>query len=166
MARRVFYSFHFENDAHRAAQVRSMGFVEGDPKTTPNGWEVVKAGGDAAIKRWIDGEMQGRTCAVVLVGSQTASRKFVKYEITEAWNRGLGVVGIRIHGLKNLAQQTDVAGPNPFSSFTMPDRITNMANVVKCYDPVGLDSKAKYGWIAQYLAAAVEEAIQIRAGYR
>ena len=45
-------------------------------------WEEVKRKGDDAIKKWIDDEMTGRTCAIVLVGAQTASRKWVTYEIS------------------------------------------------------------------------------------
>jgi hypothetical protein len=45
--------------------------------------------------------LNGRTCLVVLIGSLTARRKWVKYEIEQAWNAGPGVVGIYIHNLKD-----------------------------------------------------------------
>ena len=61
----------------------------------------MKRKGDDAIKKWIDDEMTGRTCAIVLVGAQTASRKWVTYEISKAWNDGRGVLGIRINKLLN-----------------------------------------------------------------
>jgi hypothetical protein len=73
MARKVFYSFHFDNDHWRASQVRNMGALEGNSELSDNDWEAVKRGGDAAIQRWIDGQMLGRSCAVVLVGSETAN---------------------------------------------------------------------------------------------
>ena len=62
-----------------------------------NDWETVKSGGKTAIKKWIADQMHGRSCTVVLVGSNTADRPLVKYEIIESWNDKMGVVGIHIH---------------------------------------------------------------------
>jgi len=77
MARKVFYSFHFQPDHSRAALVRNMGVLEGNPAASDNDWEAVKKGGDAAIQRWIDGQLFGKSCAVVLIGAQTAGRKWI-----------------------------------------------------------------------------------------
>lgn len=51
----------------------------------------MKAKGEKAVKDWINkdwinAEMKYKRAVVVLVGSQTASRKFVKYEIERVWN--------------------------------------------------------------------------------
>ena len=81
MKRQVFFSFHFSNDIWRVGQVRNMGIVEGQDLFSDNGWEQVRLKSDDAIKRWIDKEMQMRSCVVVLIGSETADRKWVKYEI-------------------------------------------------------------------------------------
>jgi len=70
--RRVFYSFHYKADAWRAAQVRNMGVVEGNEPVSDNDWEQITRGGDATIERWIDKQMEGRSCVVVLIGSWTA----------------------------------------------------------------------------------------------
>ena len=53
MARRAFYSFHYEPDNSRAAQVRNMGMVDGNTPVADNDWETITKGGDAAIKKWI-----------------------------------------------------------------------------------------------------------------
>lgn len=103
MARKVFYSFHYNNDSWRTSQVRNIGVIEGNRPAPDNDWETVKKGGDPAIKRWIDDQMYGRSCTVVLVGSETAGRKWIEYEIRKSWEEGMGVVGIRIHNLKNHA---------------------------------------------------------------
>lgn len=68
-----------------------------------NDWESIASGAnqDEKIKRWIAEQMQGRTCTIVLVGASTAKRKWINHEIIKSWTDGLGVVGIRIHGLKN-----------------------------------------------------------------
>ena len=72
MARRVFYSFHYKPDNWRASQVRNMGVIEGNQAVADNDWETVTKGGDAAIKKWIDDQMVGRSCVVVLIGSAAA----------------------------------------------------------------------------------------------
>ena len=42
MKRKVFYSFHFDNDNWRAGQVRNMGVVEGNQPVSGNKWEEIK----------------------------------------------------------------------------------------------------------------------------
>jgi hypothetical protein len=161
MARRCFYSFHYKPDAQRASQVRQIGAIEGNRPATDNDWETVTKGGDEAIKKWIAAEMSGKSCAIVLVGTNAANRKWINHEIVKAWNDKIGVVGIYIHGLKNLAGETSTKGANPFDSITHGGG--KLSSIVKCYDPAGADSKEKYAWISAHLSNAVEEAINIRA---
>ena len=122
MKRRVFYSFHYEPDNWRAAQVRNIGAIEGNRPATDNDWEAVKRGGDAAIRRWIKDQMNGRSCTVVLVGTDTANRKWINYEIVESWKQGMGIVGVHIHGLKDAERRTARAGDNPFEHVELPKR--------------------------------------------
>ena len=105
MARKCFYSFYYQPDNARASQVRNIGVIEGNASVSDNDWEKVTQGGDDAIKKWIAGQMYGRTCAVVLVGTNTANRKWINHEIVKAWDDGPGVVGIHIHGLKILLRK-------------------------------------------------------------
>ena len=162
MTRRVFYSFHYEPDATRASQVRQIGALEGNKRASDNAWETVTKGGDAAIKKWIADQMQGRSCTVVLVGTNTAKRKWINHEIVKSWDTGMGVVGIRIHGLKDLGGNVSNVGSNPFGFVTHSPTKNKLSSIVKCYNPAGSTSKERYAWIAQHLADAVEEAIQIR----
>jgi hypothetical protein len=101
MARKVFFSFNFKEDHWRAATVRGIGSVEGNAELSDNDWEAVKKKGDAAVENWIDGQMQGKSCVVVLVGANTANRPWIDYEIKQAWKLKKGLVGIRIHRLLN-----------------------------------------------------------------
>jgi len=162
MARRCFYSFHYNADVARAAQVRQIGAIEGNRAATDNDWETITRGGDPAIERWIAEQMYGKSCTIVLVGSETANRKWINYEIVKAWNDGLGVVGIRIHGLKGFDGYTSTMGANPFDFITHSPTKQPLSSLVKCYSPSGATSKDRYAWIAEYLAAAVDEAIKIR----
>ena len=163
MARQVFFSFHFDDDSWRASQVRNMGALEGNQPVSDNDWEVVKKGGDAAIEKWIDGQLDGKSCAVVLVGSQTSQRKWVIREIVKAWDKGKGVVGVRIHNLKDVAKKTSVRGNNPFNSIKYGATGKWLSSIVKLYDPPGADSTAVYGAIKGNIDGWVEEAIKIRA---
>lgn len=162
MARRCFFSFHYKPDSHRASQIRQIGSIEGNRPATDNDWEKVTEGGDAAIKKWIGDQIHGKSCTVVLVGSGTANRKWINYEIVKSWDDGMGVVGIHIHGLKNLSGETATKGDNPFDYITHGKSKTKLSSIVKCYNPGGADSQKKYAWISEHLANAVEEAVKIR----
>lgn len=162
MARRCFFSFHYKPDNSRAALVRNMGMVDGNTPVSDNDWETVTQGGGAAIQKWIAGQMLGRSCTVVLVGTNTAKRKWIDHEIIESWNDEMGVVGIHIHGLKDLGGNTATKGSNPFAHIAYGDTGKKLSSVVKCYNPAGANSKERYAWIKKHLANAVEEAIEIR----
>lgn len=164
ITRRVFYSFHYKPDVFRVSQVRSIGKIEDNKPASDNDWETVKKGGDKAIKDWIAKQMNGRTCTVVLIGAETAGRKWVRYEIEKSWEEGMGVVGINIHGLKNSDGKIAKKGANPFKGFTLDDK--DFSKIVKCYDPAGSNSKERYAWIKEHLSNAIEEAIKIRKKYK
>src|SRR6185436_8311043 len=145
MARRVFYSFHYIPDCSRAAQVRNMGVLDGNPPASDNDWEAIKRGGDSAIQKWIDGQLDGKSCALVLIGANTAGRKWIKYEIQTAWKNEKGVVGVYVHNLKDLDQKQSTQGRNPFDDFTVGG--TEMSSIVKAYNPPHSDSKEVYAYI-------------------
>jgi hypothetical protein len=162
VARRVFYSFHYQPDNWRASTVRSIGAIEGNKPVTDNDWESITRGGDESIKRWIAEQMTGRACTVVLVGANTANRKWINYEIVKSWNGDMGVVGIRIHGLKNSVGQISTIGSNPFDFITHNASKKPLSAIVKCYNPAGTTSQERYDWIKLHLPNAIEEAIRIR----
>lgn len=163
MARRAFYSFHYKPDCSRAAQVRNMGLIEGNRSASDNEWEAVKRGGDPAIERWIDDQMYGKSCAVVLIGANTAGRKWINYEIKKAWDDGKGLLGIYIHSLKDFHGNQSFKGANPFAEFSVGG--TSLASMVKAYDPPYWDSKQAYEYIARNLADWFDEAVEIRSRY-
>lgn len=165
MARRAFYSFHYVPDNWRASQVRNMGVVDGNKPATDNDWETVKKGGDAAIKKWIDDQLDGRSCTVVLIGSDTAGRKWINYEIEKSWNEGKGVLGIHVHNIKDSDGKQSSKGKNPFETFTMDKDQSKLSSIVKTYDPPYTDSKKAYDYINTNLSDWIEKAIEIRNNY-
>lgn len=162
MARRVFYSFHFDPDNWRASQVRNIGAIEGNAPASDNEWETVKRGGDQAIQRWIDNQLSGRGCTIVLIGSATANRKWINYEIMKSWNDGKGVLGIYIHRLKDQRGQQTSKGQNPFDFISLKQGTVRLSTVVPSYDPPQFDSTAVYDHIKNNLATWIENAIRIR----
>ena len=159
--RRVFYSFHYKNDVWRTSQVRNIGVVAKNKPASDNDWEKLKQKGDTAVKGWIDQQMKGRSCTIVLVGSHTANRKWVKYEIEASWEKGMGVVGVYVDGLKAPNDTSSGRGKNPFD-FVKLENGKKFSSVAKCHEPDGFDSNSQYEWISNNLSEIVEEAIEIR----
>ena len=162
MARKVFFSFHHQADAWRTSQVRNIGALEGNIPCSDNDWESVKRGGDTAIRRWIATQLYGRSCVVVLVGAETAQRKWVIHEIEEAWNAKKGVFGIRIHNLKDQGGVHSAKGENPFDKLTIHNRTKLLSSVVTLYDPPGWASTDVYAHIKDNIENWVDYAVQSR----
>lgn len=160
MARRVFSSFHYRPDNWRAAQVRNIGAIEGNQLATDNDWESVTSAGDGAIERWIQRQMHGRSCVIVLAGSQTAKRKWIDYEIKYGWQQGKGVFAIHIHRLKNRLGLQSPKGLNPFSHLNLGG--VSFETIAPCYSPPFVDSRLVYQYIATNIERWIENAIAIR----
>lgn len=151
----VFYSFHFDNDVMRVQQVRNIGSIEGNSPTTPNEWEQLKRTGKVAVERWIDDNMKYKRCIVVLIGSETANREWVGYEIKKAWQDGKALIGIYIHNLKCPRNGVSKKGKNPFDNFTF-DNGAKLSSVIPCYDP---DPNNAYNDIATNIGNWIDLAI-------
>ncbi|MCH7534881.1 MAG: TIR domain-containing protein [Bacteroidetes bacterium] len=123
MARRVFFSFHFEHDIWRANQVRNCWVTK--PNTEDAGfidavdWESIESQGKQAVEEWIDNQLVGTSVTVVLIGYETSSRYYVNYEIVQSIEKGNGFLGVRIHNLKDQDGQTDFQGNNPLDNFSI-----------------------------------------------
>jgi hypothetical protein len=120
MARRVFFSFHYERDVWRASIVRNSWRMKPDREAAgffdASIWEEAKKKGDAAIKAMIDNALKNTTVTAVLVGRYTANRDYVLYEIEKSIERGNGLLGVRIEKIENSKGELDEAGPNPLPS--------------------------------------------------
>lgn len=154
MARKVFYSFHFDNDNWRAGQVRNIGTVEGDKPVNGNKWEDVKQKSDTAIKEWIDDNLKDKSCLIVLIGEKTSERKWVNYEINRAWELGKGVCGIYINKLEDVFGKQSSRGKNPLSSY------------IPVFESSYSTSKYVYDDIKENISSLVEKAITTRNFYK
>lgn len=116
MARRTFFSFHYENDVWRASIVRNSARLKTEITLEwidASIWEDEKKKGDAAVKKLIDNALVGTSVTCVLIGSLTSTRKFVKYEIDQSIARGNGLFGIYIHNIKDNDGKTATKGTSP-----------------------------------------------------
>ncbi len=116
MARRVFFSFKYL-DVSRAMVVRNSWVTQGREAAgfvDAAEFEQIKRQGDAAIKKWINGQLNNTSVTVVLVGEKTCSSRWVKYEIEQSIARGNGLLGIDISKIKDLqGNTTDRCGRIP-----------------------------------------------------
>src|SRR5260370_27345451 len=104
MARKVFFSFHYERDAQRASVVRNHAVTKDNDEAAgyvdKAAWESIERQGDAAIKKWIAEQLKGTSITCVLIGPETDSRPWVQYEIKESYTKGNGLLGVTIHNIK------------------------------------------------------------------
>lgn len=162
MARKCFFSFHYEPDNWRVSKIRNIGAIEGNQPAKDNDWETVTGGGDKKIEEWIDKQMEGRTCTIILAGSKTANRKWINYEIVQSWNKGKGVLVIFIHNITDRLDKQSSKGANPLYYVTHGTSKKTLSTIAKSYDPPHTDSKDVYNYIAKNIDSWIEEAIKIR----
>ena len=116
MARRVFFSFHYQRDIWRVNQIRCIPNVTGCSAAgfqDASLWEEARRKGDTAIKALINKGLENTTVTVVCVGSMTAGRRYFNYEIDQSIARGNGIVAVQVHHLKDKDGNTDLAGSIP-----------------------------------------------------
>lgn len=116
MARRVFFSFHYDDDIWRANQVRNSNAVSG-PEVAGffdhSEYEEAKKAGKDAIAKMSCHHLRNTSVTVVLIGTHTSARPWVRFEIRESADRKNGFLGIYIHHLKNQKSQTSRRGSKP-----------------------------------------------------
>lgn len=110
MARRVFFSFHYD-DIMNANIVRMSGQFKPTADTgfyDASLWEEAKTKGDPAIKKLIDAGLNNTGVTCVLLGKETSARKWCRYEVDKSLEDGKGILGIYLpnqdkHGPKWLS---------------------------------------------------------------
>lgn len=117
--KRVYFSFHYQDVADfRANVVRNHKIVGSDSKSAgyldASIWEEAKKKGDLALKRMINDELEYTSVTVVLIGSETYDRRWVRYEIIKSIERGNRVIGVHINSIKDKYGVIKAVGPDPF----------------------------------------------------
>ncbi|MBC8555404.1 MAG: TIR domain-containing protein [Candidatus Brocadiales bacterium] len=111
MARKVFFSFYYA-DIMNANIVRNSGQFKPTADTgfyDASLWESARTRGDAAIQRLIDNGLSNTSVTCFLIGEQTHSRKWCKYELKKTLDDKKGILGILLpnqskHGPKWISK--------------------------------------------------------------
>ena len=105
MARRVFFSFHYDNDVNRSMVVRNSWVTKGIEAAgfvDKASFEQIKRQGETAVRNWIDRQLEDTSVTVVLIGSETLNRPFVQYEICKSLQKGNAVIGVHINEIRDM----------------------------------------------------------------
>lgn len=161
MARKAFFSFHYKNDVVRANQVRNSWVTKDDKEAAgfvdAAAFEKVEREGEEAVKKWINAQLSGTSVTVVLIGSETSKRDYVKYELQKSYEKGNGMLGIYIHQCKDLSGKTSTKGSNQFGAIGK-DKNGNavyFSTDYTCYDWVDDDG---YNNMGKWIEAAAKKA--------
>ena len=76
-------------------------------------WEEAKRKSRSALEKLIKDGLTNTTVTAVLIGSDTASRQWVNYEIDRSIERGNGLLGIYIHSIEDRDGRRAPRGANP-----------------------------------------------------
>lgn len=158
MARKVFFSFHYDRDVRRVVQIRNSWVVRlkgaAQPFYDKADWETVKRKG---VEKWIEDQLEGTSVTVVLIGADTYNRDWVRHEIKRSYELNKGIVGIYIHNVKDPQYGADTQGKNPLDywSITQHGRKVPFSSLYKTYDWVKDDG---YTNLASWIEAAAKAA--------
>lgn len=160
MARRVFFSFHFERDSWRAGIVRNSGAFKDIDETgfwDAAKWEELKKKGDSPTRKWIEDNLSGTSVTVVLIGAETSKRKWVRYEVKRSHEKGNGLLGIYIHNIKDKDGKTDSKGTNHFGELGKKPNGDSIffGQIYPSYDWVNNDG---YNNLGKWIEAAAKKA--------
>lgn len=119
MARSVYFSFHYEDvSSFRANVVRNSWVTHGhgaESFVDKSIWEAAKQKGDRALRRLIDQALAGTSVTVILVGSGTYQRRWVRYEIVKSFSEGKGILPLYINRIPSRNEGILVRGINPLT---------------------------------------------------
>ena len=160
MARRVFFSFHYDRDVRRIVQVRNSWVVRAKGEAPPfydkaEFEEVKKRGG--GIEKWIEDQMKGTSVTAVLYGRETYDREWVRYEIKRSHELGKGIIAVAIHNVKDPQTGTDQPGRNPLDYWQIEKngRKVPFSELYPSYDWVNNDG---YNNLSAWIEAAAKQA--------
>lgn len=105
MARTTFFGFHYKDvESFRVNVVRNSSMFKkpGDNSKVIDGsiWEEAELKGDAALIRLVNENLVGTSVTAVLIGTETHSRRWVKYELVKSFVSGNAILGINLNRIR------------------------------------------------------------------
>ncbi|OZS42161.1 TIR domain-containing protein [Photobacterium sanguinicancri] len=117
MARKTFFSFHYQEDVWRVWNVRNCWVVSKDQEAEGfydgSVFEASKKESDESLKTFLRNGLKNTSVTCVLAGQYTAARRWVRYEIVRSVLKGNGLLTVDIHGVRNKEKKLGVKGTNP-----------------------------------------------------
>jgi len=117
MAKRVFFSFHYQDVSdfranvvrnHHQLQSRDIaGYFDASI------WESAKKQGSTALKRLINKGLDNTSNTCVLIGSDTYTRPWVRYEILKSFVRRNNIFAVHVNCIKGKDKLIKKLGKNP-----------------------------------------------------
>ena len=101
-------------DSFRASKIRNMKNFEQPIVFAEEDWSTIANQSETEIQNWIDQQLKQSDCLVVLIGEETAKKKWINYSIKRAYELNKGVVGIFVHRLLDEAGDPSERGEDPF----------------------------------------------------
>ncbi|MBL0112520.1 MAG: TIR domain-containing protein [Saprospiraceae bacterium] len=120
MAKRVFFSFHYQDVSDfRANVVRQHWVCKPDREVAgffdASIWESAQKVGDTALKKLINENIHGTSNTCILIGSDTYSRRWVRYEIFRSFHSLNHLFAVHINSIRDKDRNFKTNGPNPLN---------------------------------------------------
>ncbi|MFH1741795.1 MAG: TIR domain-containing protein [bacterium] len=162
MAKRVFFSFHYQDVIDlRANVVRNHWLTKPDRQTAgffdASVWESARKVGPIAVKRLINSALTNTSVTCILIGSETYQRPWVRYEILKSFKKGNSILAVHINSIKGRDSRTKAKGLNPLEHVGVTFSASGLTATL--YEKVGgrwkeyaeIEGKASYqtGGVAQ-----------------
>lgn len=128
--RRVFFSFHYQNDIWRVNQIRQSWRYQHEQQREAAGffdaslWERAKRTSPDSLKSLIRDGIANTSVTCVLAGAETYQRRWVRYEIARSIVKGNGLFTVRISNILDQKSARSIAGDDPLSHmgvYRVPD---------------------------------------------
>ena len=119
MAKRVFFSFHYQDVIDFRANVvrnhwRTKLNRESSGYFDASVWESARKTGEESLKRLINNALKNTSVTCVLIGTETHARPWVRYEIMKSLRMGKWICGVHINSIKGKDGRVKTLGKNPF----------------------------------------------------
>ncbi len=138
MAKRVFFSFHYQDVMDfRAKVVRNHWVTKPDREAAgffdASVWESAKKSGELSVKRLINSAIRNTSATVVLIGAHTYSRRWVRCEVMKSIEKWNILVGIHINSIPDKYKSVKPLGQNPLEYLAISiERDGSRIRLVEC----------------------------------
>ncbi|MBC6402288.1 MAG: TIR domain-containing protein [Hyphomonadaceae bacterium] len=119
--RRVFFSFHYQDDVRRVNRIRNSWRYNHESTRESEGffdagiWETSRRTGPDSLKNLIREGIKNTSVTCVLAGARTYGRRWVRYELARSVIKGNGLLAVKIH----LMFDQDRKGSNEYPDFSL-----------------------------------------------